>query len=321
MRATGTGPLLRDVNTGDVFAFLSVIRKQRTAMTANLYRKILSSFFVRCVKNGILTSNPVWPVKKFKGSKSEMTNRRAYTLSELSSMYSKAPNDFWRYMILGGFYAGFRMGDLVLMKHGNIDLPANVIRLETGKTGKQMNVPIAAPLRTVLTQLIGNGHKSADWLWPEQASLYGRQGAKAFSSEFYDSILTPCGLVPARENKKAAVWLGLCEQLGYASNDFCKDILFQLNIGKTGWSLFNKNRAKYITNPGSIEFDTWLIECWPLVCDYGWSYADLQIVAQQYFTRKEEVKWSDSADALKDRCVKLRLWRELGLMGGKLVGN
>lgn len=202
MRANDSGPLLRDVDTGDISSFLSGVRQHRSAATANLYRKILSSFFIRSVKQGILKSNPVWPIKTFKAKKTELANRRAYTLAELGCMYEKAPNDFWRYMILGGFYAGFRMGDLVLMKHGNIDLAANVIRLETGKTGKRMNVPMATPLRGLLLNLTGNGQKPSDPLWPDQSVLYEQQGAKAFSAEFYDLILTPCGMVPAREDKK-----------------------------------------------------------------------------------------------------------------------
>src|SRR5258705_8658402 len=49
-------------------------------------------------------ANPVMAVKRFKASAAEKLKRRPYTLQEVASIYDKAPDDFWRYMILGGFY-------------------------------------------------------------------------------------------------------------------------------------------------------------------------------------------------------------------------
>jgi hypothetical protein len=111
----------------------------------------------------------------------------------------------------------------------------------------------------------------------------------------------------ARADLKAAALIGVFELLGYASNGFCKDLLFRLSIGEAGWSVFKKVSKKKPTTPPSLEFDTWLIECWPLVRGYGWNYADLQILAEKRFTDDKYAKWLDSADALKDRCVKLKL--------------
>ena len=39
------------------------------------------------------------PIKAFKASRGEVVERRALTISELQTIYAKAPNDFWRYMI------------------------------------------------------------------------------------------------------------------------------------------------------------------------------------------------------------------------------
>jgi len=204
LRATDEAPLLRDVTTADAFGCLADLRRKRSAATVNLYRKILSSFFVRCVKNGLLKSNPVWPIKRFKENRAEASARRAYTLAELQLMHAKAPNDFWRYMIVGGFYTGLRMGDLILRQWGTADLDQNVLRVTAGKTGTRVNIPIAAPLRSLLLSLKSKAGtvKASDYIWPDQADQYQKHGAKVFSNEFYDEILTPCGLATLRKDKK-----------------------------------------------------------------------------------------------------------------------
>ena len=54
------------------------------------------------------------PLKKFKESAKEKRARRAFTVSEIKTLHDKAPDQFWRYMIVSGFYSGLRMGDLIL---------------------------------------------------------------------------------------------------------------------------------------------------------------------------------------------------------------
>jgi len=150
----------------------------------------------------VLKSNPVLPIKPFKAGRGEVMERRALTIAELQLIYSKAPNDFWRYMVMAGFYTGLRLGDLVTMKWGSIDFVENVIRVTTIKTGRPAQIPIAVPLRALLEKIRPSRTvKPGDYLWPDQADLYHRQRARTFSNEFYDEILTPAGLATARTHK------------------------------------------------------------------------------------------------------------------------
>jgi integrase len=203
LKAGEAGPLLRDVTTEDVRQYLTDQRTRISAKTANLYRKILSGFFIRGVKNSVIKNNPVLPIKPFKGSRGELASRRALTMAELQLIYSKAPNDFWRWMILGGFYTGLRLGDLVTMKWGSIDFAQNVIRVTAIKTDRAMQIPIARPLRAMLEELRpARAVKAGEYIWPDNAERYLRFRAGIFSNEFYEEVLTPAGLTRARNHKK-----------------------------------------------------------------------------------------------------------------------
>ena len=214
LKATEKAPALRDVTTAEVLAFLSQKRKSATASTVNLSRKILSSFFIRALKLGFINSNPVLPIKSFKASRDEKQQRRAFTIQELKLIYDKAPSLFWRYMVLGGFYTGLRLGDLITLQWGLVDFPVNMLRVTAAKTGRLLQIPLAGPFRAVLQDIakLGTG-KASEPIWPEEAARYREHGSKVFSPRFYDEVLAPCGLVPPRNHKAAKQGRGAKREL------------------------------------------------------------------------------------------------------------
>lgn len=210
LKADDAAPALQDVTTANVKGFLDSIRSKRAVGTVNLYRRIIIIFFIRCVKNGLLHSNPVAPIKKYKASQAERTERRAYTLKEIQTMHGVAPSDFWRYMVLGGFFTGLRMGDLICATWANFNLNSNMIRLITAKKDKPVNIPIAPSFRQLLVALKAKAGpvKASDYLWPAEAARYTERGAGQFSNEFYDEVLLPAGLVTKRSKKKSVLGKG-----------------------------------------------------------------------------------------------------------------
>jgi integrase len=152
----------------------------------------------------MLKENPVMPLKSFKESASEETERRAFTPAEIKILYTKAPDDFWRYMVVAAFYSGLRMGDLITLKIGEIDFHENALRLTTGKTGRRMIIPIAKPLLNLLAGLIKTipVNNPNRYLWPEQAPRYEKHGSNVFSNDFYKFLLVPAGLAPKRTHAK-----------------------------------------------------------------------------------------------------------------------
>lgn len=126
--------MLDTITTEHVRAFLTQRRVTRSASTVNSERKFLSVFFIRAFKNGLLKANPVAAIKTLKLSAAERQRKRAFTLDELKTIFAKCPDDFWRFMVLGGFYLGQRMGDLVCLTWGSVDFEEDILRLTQGRS-------------------------------------------------------------------------------------------------------------------------------------------------------------------------------------------
>lgn len=147
-------------------------------------------------------------VKRFKVAKTEKKKRRPFTIDELKATFRVAPDGFWRYMVIGGTYTGLSLGDLIILRAGEIDFAQNQLVLERGKTGVPLHIPIASPLLVELKALLTIRKKwqRDDFLWPEQAAVYLNHGRKPkagpFSQDFYERVLVPAGLVAKRTHKK-----------------------------------------------------------------------------------------------------------------------
>lgn len=203
MGVTPTKPLLSEVTSEKVRQYLIHRWTKCSASTTNLERKILSVFFRRAMKNEQLKFNPVAAVKPFKDRQGEEMKRRAFTVKELQLLYQKAPPGFWRYMIVGGFYSGLRMGDLITLAWPSVDFVEKMLRVKTGKTSKTVHIPIASPLQVELVEIYARaGKPRSGYVWPDRATAYNQKGSGQFSNEFYELVLQPCGLVPERDNKK-----------------------------------------------------------------------------------------------------------------------
>jgi integrase len=217
LNATDTIPLLRDVQRDTVAAFLRKKRSTTTAATTKVVRRILSAFFNYAVDNELIQFSPVPSSKSLKltvgrrGRNGEAV-RRPFTLDELATLYSKAPNDFWRYMLLAGFYMGQRMGDLICLVWGSVDFEAKIVRLTTLKPGHALKIPLHPRLELFLAELksetvsllklpAASNLKPSTPIWPAEAKQYAETGAGEFSKQFYEDLLVPAGLVPARTHK------------------------------------------------------------------------------------------------------------------------
>ena len=108
--ATDSAPLLADVTMEQVANYLTQKWHDTSKSTANSDRKVLGVFFERAAKQGLIKANPARATVRLKPRKGERVRKRPFTLAELRLIYQKAPDDFWRYMVLGGFYTSQRMG-------------------------------------------------------------------------------------------------------------------------------------------------------------------------------------------------------------------
>ena len=198
--ASDTAPLLRDIQSETIRSYLREKRANTSTATANQTRKILAAFFNHAVENRDLTLSPVPSSRALKLTKDSKSVRRAFTLEEVKTIFLKCPSDFWRYMVLAGFFCGQRMGDLICLPWGAVDFEQKQIRLTQSKTGKSIIVPMRAELQAFLAGLKNQAGavKAADPIWPEEAKHYEKLGSGRFSYEFYYNMLLPAGLVVSR---------------------------------------------------------------------------------------------------------------------------
>jgi integrase len=204
VNATDATPLLRDIQPDTIAAFIRSKRSKISVGTLILTRRILAVFFGYCVDNRALQFSPVPSSKSLKLERGNSKSaRRAFTLAELKTLSDKAPNDFWKYMVQGGFFLGQRMGDLINMVWGAVDFEKNLVRLTASKTGKAMMIPLHHELRAFLLDLKRKAGdvKASEPIFPEQAERYAKHGAGVFSNEFYDEVLLPAGLVKKRTHQ------------------------------------------------------------------------------------------------------------------------
>jgi len=94
----------------------------------------------------------------------------------------------WQSLIKFGLYTGQRLSDLASLTWSNIDLEKNQIRLIARKTGKNVILPIAAPLRShILT--IEHSHDVKAPVHPRSFGILKRQNGSAgnLSNQFSEN--------------------------------------------------------------------------------------------------------------------------------------
>lgn len=183
---------LEDVSGSNVQGWLRVKAAKVSGSTLRYYRKILGAFF-RALNYGDVMKDVRLP--RVVGGQ-----RQAFSVEEVGKLWRACGDDFWRYMVVLGFYTGLRMGDLILLEAGRVDLRQRVLRVRTQKRDRWVQVPMAPAVVEALRGIPGRGY-----LWPEQAALYLKRGPSPFSNEFRE-VMAAAGLVEAplhwRKQKK-----------------------------------------------------------------------------------------------------------------------
>lgn len=133
------------ITVEDAVAFRNSLVAQVSAGTVNKKLKILRGAWNQARLDGLTTEAIFTRVQLVKKKAGEATERRAFTLEELRAILG-ACNTEWRGVVLAGVYLGQRLGDIVSLTWGQIDLGKREIRLTTRKTGRRILFPMASPL-------------------------------------------------------------------------------------------------------------------------------------------------------------------------------
>jgi integrase len=181
---------LEEITKRRVFAFRDARAKASAANTANMDLKIIKMMFRSARREGYLLEDPAEGIKSVK-SQSDFA-RRPFSIDELRAVLAVADEE-WQSLIKCGLYTGQRLGDLAFLTWSQIDLERDEIRLAVRKTGKQLLIPIAAPLREHLLAIAGDDPRA-----PVHPRAYGTVSAQfervgTLSNQFSD-LLVACGL-------------------------------------------------------------------------------------------------------------------------------
>lgn len=187
-----------EVRRDDIARFRDEQGNRVALSTANVMLKIVRIIFAAAEADGLLIRNDAKFVKKLKAP-SESVSRRPFTLPELKQILAQC-DDEWRSLVLFGLYTGQRLGDLATLTWQNLDLIQKELRLTTVKKGRQIVIPLAAPLLQNIERLPA-GDNPKQPIHPRAFDLVMRHGRVGTLSNQFGDILAAAGLISARSHK------------------------------------------------------------------------------------------------------------------------
>jgi integrase len=185
---------LRAVTQQDVINYRNGSAEKLSVRTANNRLKMVRVFFNDAKRAGLVERNPAEDVRIIQ-NKAAVRERRSFTVQELRDVFAVAGGE-WKGLVLFGLYTGQRLGDLARLTWANIDLERNEVKLTTGKTGRRIRLPLAAPLREYLIGRAGVDDPLAP-IFPESFAKVDRGGVTGPLSKEFRRLLMAAGLAPS----------------------------------------------------------------------------------------------------------------------------
>jgi integrase len=144
------GPkVLDEISTDDVERFLTSLLGRVSRATVNRYRDRLSGMFRRASRLGLLSSNPVTPVEKFK----EPGGRDVYLTAEEERAVTEALPEKYRPDFTISIHTGLRWTEQMGLRWEDVDLLTSFISVRQSKHGDSRRVPINAAARSAFLDL------------------------------------------------------------------------------------------------------------------------------------------------------------------------
>lgn len=193
---------LHRITRDDIEGFQEAEAKTTAASTAYLKVKTLRIFFKDAMIRGLVPSNPTLGVKKTTEDVKRM-GRRAFNVEQLKAI-EKQCTDEWRGIFLFGLYTGQRLADIATLRWHHLKMEGEeakwTVSFVTRKTGRQMDIPIAAPLRDYILEELESSDDEDAFLFPKAAEKTANETVGMLSNEFR-KILKSAGIVKTLVNK------------------------------------------------------------------------------------------------------------------------
>jgi integrase len=188
---------VESITDSDVTRFRDQLLAQGLSpSTVNMTMTVLKQAFKQASDQGLITRNPVAPIRSQRGAKAE---RGTFSAEQVARLVQAAEGD-WKGMILAGYYTGVRVTDLSRLTWANVDLSEKFILFTQQKTGKKIKIPIHPALETHLLILPSTDSPKAP-LFP---TLHGKAaGGSTGLSKGFRGVMTKAGILSGliRERK------------------------------------------------------------------------------------------------------------------------
>lgn len=179
---------LTTVQESQIETFKQKLITRVAPSTVNKAVKILKAAFSSAVSKRQLEFSPAQHVSLIE---TEDSRRRPFTMEEIKKLLAAADAD-WRTMIVVAFYSGLRLRDCAGLTWREVDLMNGSIALATGKTGREVNIPISEPLARHLGAIAGDDADA-----PLCPALYAKPAGR-LSAEFH-KIMVKAGMAEPRD--------------------------------------------------------------------------------------------------------------------------
>lgn len=176
--------------------------KTTAASTAYLKIKTLRIFSKDAMIRGIISKDPSLGVRKTV-EEGKQHGRRPFTVDQLKAIDEKG-TDEWRGLFLFGLYTGQRLADIANLHWHHLKMEGSestwTVSFITRKTGRQMDIPIASPLRDYILEELESSDDEDAYLFPKSAAKTANGTSGTLSNEFR-KILKSAGIVGTLANK------------------------------------------------------------------------------------------------------------------------
>lgn len=189
---------ITQITRREIMEFRDSMAVRVSANTVNVNLKIIRAAFNQAKRDGLVDSNAAEQVTLLKRKRS--SSRRPFTLEEMKTVLASADEE-WRGMILVGIYTGLRLGDIAQLKWSNVELDTNEIRLVTGKTDRDMGIPMAKTLQSFFAEFRKNAEPDAP-VFPRACRCYEESPNNGRLSKQFYQVLVDAGLAKKRKFKE-----------------------------------------------------------------------------------------------------------------------
>jgi integrase len=197
---------ISQVTKVDVARYRDAVQKRTSVATANKLLKYLRVALGAAWKDGFIQDNPAARLDTIKRDPNDQTQRRPFTNKEIKEILAQATGE-WKGIVLFGLYTGQRLKDIARLTRKNIDPDGNVLRFETAKTNRSMEIPLAAPVVTYL-QTLPTGDDPSSPLFPEAFAIASKEGSDSRLSQQFHRLLVSARLASARLPNRMSKGIG-----------------------------------------------------------------------------------------------------------------